>query len=1333
MNKKCARAVLALIAMSTPALAQSVIVGNGSTEEVGAGAQVVVDPDGVVVQFGGSFVMAGSSSSPAQWMCLTGGAPISVQTGGSAQLSWAKLENLTTLAVAAGGKLLRVRETVFQDSLATGLPWIDISAVTDREGVAFSFNRVTFLGSTSRKNVKASASTPIVRMLGNTSLGNRWGEDHDDEPAGVDVLLWYTGVVTRTNPSGVYDTVEEALRASGTVAGSTITVNMGHTMIDDVVDFNTLPSNGASSSGPTVVSACLVSMVGKGILDSDIDTTRRGKVVNCVLARGAVEETTAENCTFFDPSPSSVIIMNNVDCKNTLIESAYSGSGNNTPSNCIAAVAEFFRSASTYDLHLASPGGNAAIDTGIVLAMNVDFEGTARPSIGKSGGSLAWDIGADELPCPPPQSLSVVVTGTSAILSWNAVSGATSYNVKRATSPSGSYSIVVGGSGVTQTSFTDNGLSIGTTYYYVVEASNSGGTSSNSNEVSAVPFVSAPSGVFAFGGTSQVSLSWNAVPGATGYNVRWSSTAGGPYSLIPAGTGISTASFTDTGIPNGITRYYVVTTLISASESALSAEALGTPIASPMGVMALGLDGRVSLNWASVSSATYYNVARSTVSGGPYYQVGSATLNMYEDSLGIKNGIPYYFVVTAVSANGESNPSTQASATPNPPAAGPGVLFVVGQTPPLTGDQAIQTELTNIGYTVTTKLDSQTAVADASGKALVVISSSATTIDQGYTTLSVPVLTWNGPVMGVLKMTGTAPGGDFGSISSQDSISILNQSLPMAAGRIGTVGVFGGQHAMTWSVPPSGAEGVATLVSDSSRSVIFGFATGSMMVWPQQAPARRAGFFLNNMSSATLGSEGVALFHAAVRWAAGAPFTPAAFEAKTNANGMAALSWGTTSGANSYTIRRATSPGGPYEVIASAITGASYVDTTVVSGQTYYYLIEASGAGGISAASAAVTFQGGVPGVAGAYAFGRPYLKSRNGGNPLNVWHQGTYEMFPEANLVNGSGQWGVLAPFNQSLLINRIDDTHVLLTVKPGETGPMKLTVRYTATKANPTSDPIIEDFPVVVDRRKRLVVNLRFPVSSVTDTQDRTQRNEAFFGNLATRTTARQAFAQTIRERLSIHDSVPGNIPTNPPFPNLEQANIGVYIQTDVSYKDTEQEEQLNVVRKGFDDQHRFVAGKINALGGSTDSAGLVNLQTFHNPTISEIDIYFVREIRVAGFGLIPCGYAIQGENRRTILIGDNAGEGDVLAQVIAHEIGHILHLNHPEEELLMAGYENITEAAINNPIPIVAPETLLWQYNLMHRDVSLATWLTNDQCKRVYDVASKHWALMQQVPED
>ena len=83
-------------------------------------------------------------------------------------------------------------------------------------------------------------------------------------------------------------------------------------------------------------------------------------------------------------------------------------------------------------------------------------------------------------------------------------------------------------------------------------------------------------------GNTQVSVSWSAWPGVTGYVLQRSTTSGGPYSTV-----ISTpnTSYLDAGLVNGTTYYYVVYFISPLyGQSPLSTEANATPLVSQPGV-----------------------------------------------------------------------------------------------------------------------------------------------------------------------------------------------------------------------------------------------------------------------------------------------------------------------------------------------------------------------------------------------------------------------------------------------------------------------------------------------------------------------------------------------------------------------------------------------------------------------------------------------------------------------------------------------------------------------------------------------------------------------------
>jgi hypothetical protein len=93
------------------------------------------------------------------------------------------------------------------------------------------------------------------------------------------------------------------------------------------------------------------------------------------------------------------------------------------------------------------------------------------------------------LPPPPatPGGLAATGGGSTVVLTWNAVAGATSYTVWRSLASDAGYEPLDGGTSETA-AYNDTGLAAGTTYYYVVRAANSGGTSGNSNEAGATTY-----------------------------------------------------------------------------------------------------------------------------------------------------------------------------------------------------------------------------------------------------------------------------------------------------------------------------------------------------------------------------------------------------------------------------------------------------------------------------------------------------------------------------------------------------------------------------------------------------------------------------------------------------------------------------------------------------------------------------------------------------------------------------------------------------------------------------------------------------------------------------
>jgi len=216
----------------------------------------------------------------------------------------------------------------------------------------------------------------------------------------------------------------------------------------------------------------------------------------------------------------------------------------------------------------------------------------------------------------------------------------------------------------------------------ILTAASTGLTSTNLaiTEAAALPAPAAPVGVAAIATNQQNIISWDVVPGAISYNVKRSTTSGGPYSIIA--TNIATIGFTDTNVVNLTPYYYVVTAVNANGESVSSVQVSGTPHLPtvptvPTGVTVIRGDTQVTLSWVGASGAVSYNVKRGT-SSGSYPTVTNVTTTSLVIT-GLVNGTPYYFVVSAVNPTGESGNSTEVNVSP--------AAFVAGLTPSVVSSQ----------------------------------------------------------------------------------------------------------------------------------------------------------------------------------------------------------------------------------------------------------------------------------------------------------------------------------------------------------------------------------------------------------------------------------------------------------------------------------------------------------------------------------------------------------------------------------------------------------------------------------------------------------------------
>ncbi len=174
-----------------------------------------------------------------------------------------------------------------------------------------------------------------------------------------------------------------------------------------------------------------------------------------------------------------------------------------------------------------------------------------------------------------------------------------------------------------------------------------------------------PSGVLAASSTSQVTISWASVPGATRYHVYRSLTTGVTKTTGFDFFGVS-CSFVQTGLANGTTLLLCSDGRKYGGESDVSSQVSATPITTPTlssPPIQDFMEGNESspqwnLNWNPVAGASGYHIyyspsASVTPATGTLISVSGATSFYLQLPVSQTN----YFIVTASNTGGESAPS----------------------------------------------------------------------------------------------------------------------------------------------------------------------------------------------------------------------------------------------------------------------------------------------------------------------------------------------------------------------------------------------------------------------------------------------------------------------------------------------------------------------------------------------------------------------------------------------------------------------------------------------------------------------------------------------------
>ena len=249
-------------------------------------------------------------------------------------------------------------------------------------------------------------------------------------------------------------------------------------------------------------------------------------------------------------------------------------------------------------------------------------------------------------------------------LKWDKVTDAAKYEVYRARSKDGTYSLMStqSATGYTNTSYLANG----TTYYYKVRALKANGTASAYSSVvtityGTVPAPAAPAMRSAKADSAGITVSWDTAANAVTYNVYRTADAGSSWTQVASS--VKGSSYKDTTVQKGVKYGYKVRgvaadgkTLGPMSPTGVTAKvtaASTTPDYVKL-TSARRVTGGIQLTWESAADAKTYNVYRKVDGASGWTLLASSVSGTtYKDTSG-KSGTTYAYTVRGVAADGKT-------------------------------------------------------------------------------------------------------------------------------------------------------------------------------------------------------------------------------------------------------------------------------------------------------------------------------------------------------------------------------------------------------------------------------------------------------------------------------------------------------------------------------------------------------------------------------------------------------------------------------------------------------------------------------------------------------
>ncbi|MGN0651122.1 MAG: hypothetical protein ACI4KM_11845 [Oscillospiraceae bacterium] len=522
----------------------------------------------------------------------------------------------------------------------------------------------------------------------------------------------------------------------------------------------------------------------------------------------------------------------------------------------------------------------------------------------------------------PPQNVKASATDSKVTLSWDAVPSATSYRIYRADSATGTKTLL---KGVAATAYTDTTVTAGKTYYYFVAAYNSATGKLSDYSAYAKVTVQTPlaaptiSSISTDG--SSVTLNWSTVTGATSYRIYRADSATGTKTLLK---GVSTTTYTDTTVTAGKTYYYFVAAYDSVNKklsaySAAKSIKVETPLAAPA-ISAISTNGSsVTLAWNKVTGATSYRIYRAESATGTKSLLKAVTSTTYTDSTVTAGKTYYYFVAAYDSATARlSAYSAAKSIKVQTPLAAPTISAIStnGSSVTLTWNKVTGATSYRI-YRAESATGTKTLL---KGVATTTYTDSTVTAGKTYYYF---VAAYN-------STTGT--------LSAYSAAKSIKVETPLAAPAISAISTDGSSVTLAWN-KITGATSYRIYRADSAtgaKTLLKGVATTTYTDSTVTA-GKTYYYFVAAYDSV---NKKLSDYSAAKSIKVETPLAAPAISAITTDGSSVTLTWNKVTGATSYRIYRAESATGA-KTLLKAVTTATFTDTTVSAGKTYYYFVAA--------------------------------------------------------------------------------------------------------------------------------------------------------------------------------------------------------------------------------------------------------------------------------------------------------------------------------------------------------------------------------------------------------